>query len=165
VGEYLPGCPSGREQSQKYFAMRVLCVDDNRDLADSVGLLLQLVGHDVRVCYDGFQAVREARDFLPHVCLIDLQLPGMGGDEVARVIKQTASEPSPYLIAITAMGGDLHRIVTREAGFDLHLVKPVSPTELIAILESRRSIIITCGGGCHSTDHDIRPVGDPIRRA
>jgi DNA-binding response OmpR family regulator len=133
-------------------------------LADSVGLLLQLVGYEVRVCYDGFQAVREALDFLPHVCLIDLQLPGMSGDEVARVISQTAPEPSPFLIAVTAMGGDLHRIVTRDAGFDLHLVKPVSPTELISILESRRSIIFPKTDDSRSTGHGHQLVGGPIRR-
>ena len=57
--------------------LRVLCVDDNHDLADSVGTLLELVGFDVRVCYDGFSAVQEAREFLPHVCLVDLQMPGI----------------------------------------------------------------------------------------
>jgi DNA-binding response OmpR family regulator len=118
--------------------MRVLCIDDNRDLADSIGLLLQLVGFEARVCYDGQQAIRLAQEFDPHICLIDLQMPGMSGDDVARALDSQFGEKKPYLIAVTAMGGDLHRILTRKAGFQKHLVKPVPPFELISLLNALR---------------------------
>lgn len=70
--------------------LRVLCVDDNRDVADSTAELLRLVGFEARACYDGPTALAEAAAFLPSVCLIDLNMPGMDGDELATRLRAQA---------------------------------------------------------------------------
>jgi CheY-like chemotaxis protein len=113
-----------------------LCVDDNRDLADSYCVLLDLRGYEAEACYDGPTAVRTAHTFRPDVCLVDLTMPGMDGDAVARAILAQATEPPPVLIAVTAMSGLADRIRTHAAGFQAHLIKPVDPRELIRVIES-----------------------------
>jgi two-component system OmpR family response regulator len=112
--------------------IRVLCVDDNRDLANTVNMLLDYGKFDSRVCYEGTQAIAEATHFRPHVCLIDLLMPGMSGLEVARQIIRNFGESPPFLIAVTAMGEEKHRQQVTEAGFHQHLIKPVAPDELLA---------------------------------
>jgi two-component system OmpR family response regulator len=112
--------------------LRVLCVDDNRDLADSEAMLLDACGYDARACYDGPQALHEAAGFRPIVCLVDLDIPGMDGCEVAARLRGPGEGPPPALVAVTARGGPDDRRRTAAAGFDLHLVKPVDPAELVA---------------------------------
>ena len=67
--------------------IRVLCVDDNCDIADTEAMMLNLYGFDARACYDGFEALELAREFRPHAYLVDLDMPGMDGCEVARVLR------------------------------------------------------------------------------
>jgi PAS domain S-box-containing protein len=114
---------------------RVLVVDDNRDSADTLARLLGMIGFDVRVAYEGPQALREAREFLPEVVLLDIGMPGMSGHEVARALR---SEPGPVadalLIAMTGWGQDRDRQNSREAGFNAHLVKPVELSDLLPLL-------------------------------
>ena len=117
--------------------VRVLCVDDNRDLADSTALLLGACGYDALACYDGADALTEARTFLPAVCLIDLNMPGMDGDEVAVRLKRLLGDAAPSLIAMTAMSGDAAARRIAAAGFDLHLVKPVEPRALLRAVAGR----------------------------
>ena len=114
--------------------LRVLCVDDNRDIADSEAMLLDLLGFDSRACYDGRQAIREVPKFRPDVLLIDLNMPGMDGCDVARVLRLRYEGPPPLLVAITAKGGTEDYRRTRDAGFDAHLVKPVEPSRLVELL-------------------------------
>ena len=106
--------------------VRVLCVDDNRDLAESNAELLRLAGCEVRVCYDGATALPAAEGFRPDVCVLDLNMPGMRGEYLAVWLRARAAGRVPALIALT---GDVQR--TQAAGFDLHLVKPVDPQLLI----------------------------------
>lgn len=113
---------------------RVLCVDDNRDVADSEAELLRVVGFESRACYDGATAQRVAREFTPHVCLIDLHMPGMDGDELAAALL-TAAEWPALMVAVTAMDNDESRDRTRSAGFAFHLVKPVNPHDLLRIVD------------------------------
>jgi CheY-like chemotaxis protein len=110
--------------------LRVLCVDDNRDVADSEALLLRVVGFEARACYTGDAALAEAAAFLPAVCLIDLDMPGMDGCELARRLRAGADYPL-VLVAVTAMSGDVCSARVADAGFDLHLVKPVAPDQLL----------------------------------
>lgn len=114
--------------------VRVLCVDDNRDVADSEVLLLNSEGFDAVACYGGEAALALARTFCPDACLVDLNMPGLDGCEVARRLKAEHCGTPPFLIAVTARSGAgvLHR--TSEAGFDGHLVKPVEPALLLEIL-------------------------------
>lgn len=109
---------------------RVLVVDDNRDAADTLGLLFELDGHTVRLAHDGPSAVSEAAEFQPEIILMDLGLPGFNGDEAARRIRAQPSSVRPFIIALTGWGADADRETTRLAGCDLHLVKPVSHDEL-----------------------------------
>ena len=106
-------------------SLRVLCVDDNRDLADSEAMVLELHGCEVEVCYDGPSALAAALRFGPDVCLIDLNMPGMDGCEVARRLKAWRRGHPVHLIAVTAHGSDEARVKTAAAGFDRHVVKPV----------------------------------------
>jgi CheY-like chemotaxis protein len=113
----------------------VLVVDDNRDVADSAADLLRIVGFEARTCYDGPSALSAAGEFLPDVCLLDLNMPGMEGDEVARLLRDRAGGRPVLLVAVTAMGAEDARRRTTAAGFRLHLVKPVDPHDLLRVLD------------------------------
>jgi len=112
-----------------------LCVDDNRDVADSEAELLCLVGFEARACYDGPSALVEAAAFLPGVCLIDLNMPEMDGDEVAVKLRHQADGVPIVLVAVTAMNNEASCLRIKEAGFDLHLVKPLDPHNLLSLVD------------------------------
>jgi CheY-like chemotaxis protein len=113
---------------------RFLVVDDNRDAADSLALLLRLQGVDTDVAYDGAAALEAVRAKRPDVVLLDLGMPGMDGFEVAARIRREPELAGTALIALTGWGQPDHRRQTREAGFDGHLVKPVELAELQALV-------------------------------
>jgi PAS domain S-box-containing protein len=121
-------------------ALRVLVVDDNREAANSLGLLLKLVGHDVRVAYDGPAALEAARTFQPQVLLQDLQMPGMSGLQVARRLRKQPASGSLLFVALTGYGSDEDRRRCLEAGFDHHLVKPVNWDALQQLLASLAAV-------------------------
>jgi len=112
---------------------RILIVDDNVDSADSLAMLLSLTGHNVRTAHDGPSAIQEARAHRPDVILLDIGLPRMDGFEVARRLRQDPDMRAVLLIAMTGYGQEEDRRKTQEAGFDLHLVKPVDADELTRI--------------------------------
>jgi PAS domain S-box-containing protein len=115
---------------------RVLVVDDNRDAADALALILRDAGHEVGVAYDGPQALDLALDLRPEVALLDLGLPVMDGFELAGRLQ--ARDPAPrLLVAITGYGQDSDRARTAAAGFDEHLVKPVEPAAIVHLVEAR----------------------------
>ena len=116
--------------------LRVLCADDNRDLTDSAVEFLRLVGFDAVACYDGPHALAAAREFIPDICLLDLNMPGMEGDELAGRLREEAGSRVVVFVAITAHGDDESRGRTAAAGFNVHLVKPVDPRHLLQIMES-----------------------------
>jgi CheY-like chemotaxis protein len=120
-----PSTPPGR---------RVLIVDDNRDAADSLGLLLGLDGHDVRVAYAGRPALEIAKQFHPDVAILDLGLPDLSGYDVARLLRQDTVTRRVALIALTGWGQDEHKQRAREAGFDHHLTKPVDLDQLASVM-------------------------------
>ena len=91
-------------------------------------------GCDVRVCYDGPTALALAESFRPDVYVIDLTMPGMDGDELARLLRERDLNPQPRLVAVTALGDDAARRRTTAAGFDFHLVKPGDPDELANVV-------------------------------
>jgi PAS domain S-box-containing protein len=110
--------------------LRLLVVDDNRDAADSLALLLEAAGHPVRVAYDGRTALAVAEAFRPDVALLDIGLPDLSGHEVARRLRAAAWGRHMRLIALTGWGQDDDRRRSAEAGFDHHLTKPVDPASL-----------------------------------
>ena len=117
-------------------ALRVLVVDDNRDAADSLGLVLRLSGAQVHVVHDGAAALEALPHFRPALVLLDLGMPEMDGYEVARRIREELLQRDVSLVALTGWGQaeDRHRV--REAGFDHHLVKPTDFESLQAVLAS-----------------------------
>jgi CheY-like chemotaxis protein len=128
-----PG-PGLNGQLIKPSARRILVVDDNVDAADSLAVLLRLVGNDVRTAHDGPAALEAARAYRPDVVLLDLGLPRMSGYEVCRRLREGHFANGPLVVALTGYGQDEDRRRTREAGFDRHLVKPVNPDELWEVL-------------------------------
>ncbi len=116
--------------------LRILCIDDNRDLADSVVDLLGAVGFQTRACYDGPSALAEAATFRPGVCLIDLNMPGMDGDELAVELRKQAHGVPVVLVAVTAASNDRDVERIKAAGFDLKFTKPVDPQQLILVVDT-----------------------------
>jgi PAS domain S-box-containing protein len=113
---------------------RILIVDDSRDGADSLAIMLRGMGHDIRTAYDGHEALDAVAAFHPAVILLDLGLPKLNGLEVCRRLRQQPGGDQLVIIAQTGWGRDEDRHQTREAGFDHHLVKPVDPGVLTQLL-------------------------------
>ena len=111
---------------------RFLVVDDNRDAAASLALVLKRKGHEVHTAHDGFDAVAVAAKLHPDVVLLDIGMPKLNGYEAARRIRQT--DKSAVLVAITGWGQDQDRRLSSEAGIDAHLTKPVGYTDLMTVL-------------------------------
>jgi signal transduction histidine kinase/ActR/RegA family two-component response regulator len=114
---------------------RILVVEDNADAAATMRDFLELSGHEVELATSGADGVQAARHFHPEVVLCDLGLPGMNGFEVAEELRRDPSTRSARLIAVTGYGRDEDRRRSKEAGFDLHLTKPVDPVQLKALLQ------------------------------
>jgi CheY-like chemotaxis protein len=105
----------------------VLVADPHADTVESTALLLRLWGHDVRCASSGPEALEAALSCRPDAVLMEMGLPGMDGCEVARRLRRREGAPQALLVAVTGYGSERHRQLTREAGFDLHLVKPACP--------------------------------------
>src|SRR4029453_11192836 len=115
---------------------RILVVDDNRDAAETLAAMLRLEGNEVDTAFDGAGAVSASAQFQPDIILMDLGMPKLDGYEAARAIRRDTQGAGVVLIAITGWGGEVDRQMSHDAGFDRHLVKPVVPTELLAMLSS-----------------------------
>jgi len=121
--------------------LSVLIVDDNRDLADSLGVLMRLWGYDVCVAYDGLDGLRTAQAQQPHCLLLDVGMPGMDGYEVAKRVRRVPGLEKAKVIAHTAYSGEEHVRRMHEAGFDYRLTKPVSPVELEGLLRMLEQVM------------------------
>jgi signal transduction histidine kinase/CheY-like chemotaxis protein len=115
-------------------ARRIMVVDDNQDAARSLGILLSGLGATVSTTNDGKTALLTMQSFQPSVILLDIGMPEMDGNEVARRIRQQPQSDKITLIALTGWGQEADRRKTREAGFNYHLIKPVDPRALQALL-------------------------------
>jgi CheY-like chemotaxis protein len=113
---------------------RVLVVDDNGDAAESLAMLLQAAGAEVRTAMNGPAGLEAARRFTPHAILLDLGMPGMDGFEVARRLRAEPGQERALLVALTGWGQEEDRRRTRDSGFDHHLTKPVDVDQLLDIL-------------------------------
>ena len=116
-------------------SLRVLIVDDNRDAAEMLELFTRARGHEAAVAFEGYTAVRVAGDFRPDVVLLDIGMPGMNGYSVARMLRQRATGTRMFVVAVTGWGQEDDRRRGRDAGFDLHLTKPVDPVALERLFE------------------------------
>jgi CheY-like chemotaxis protein len=117
--------------------VRVLVVEDNRDSAESLRRLLYYSGYEVAVAHTGQEGLRTAKRMRPDVVLCDIGLPDTNGFVVATALREEAATCGARLIAVTAYGEDEDRRRAMQAGFDLHLVKPVDPEVLLKKIEAR----------------------------
>ncbi len=115
-------------------SLRILVVDDNIDGADSLATMLQMKRIETRIAYDGEEAVTLAREFQPHVILLDIGLPKLDGYEACRRIRAQCGRRKVVIIAQTGWGQQQDRHRSQEAGFDYHLVKPLDATDLLKLL-------------------------------
>jgi PAS domain S-box-containing protein len=126
---------------------RVLLVEDNVDAADALGMLLELLGHEVQVVHDGLAALEAIQRRMPDVMLVDIGLPGIDGFEVARRVRALPNAASTVLVALTGYGRSEDKERTRAAGFDHHLTKPVE----IDALQGLVATLAKAGPGATTT--------------
>lgn len=117
-------------------SLKILVVDDNIDAAEMLKLLLEAMGHDVLVEYGPLRALEQAKRYTPQVCLIDIGLPEIDGNEVARRLRKQSENATAVLVAITGYGQESDRVSALAAGFDHHLVKPVDTSALTSVLSA-----------------------------
>jgi CheY-like chemotaxis protein len=109
---------------------RILIADDNADSAESMGMLLRLMGNDVRIASDGLEAVEQAAAFQPDIVLMDIGMPRLDGYEAARRIRNQDWSRDTLLVAVTGWGASDDSDEATAAGFDHHFTKPLDPAEL-----------------------------------
>jgi CheY-like chemotaxis protein len=120
--------------------LQVLVVDDNQDAADTLAVFLRLFDYEVRVAYDGFQAVRAVSEAVPDCVVMDFNMPGMDGCEAARKVRELPDTERVVLVCLTAYSDSQTRRKVESAGFNHFLTKPAFPDDVTRILE-------TCGRG------------------
>lgn len=118
---------------------RILVVDDNRDSALSLAMMLSIMGHETRTAHDGESAVSTAELFVPEAVLLDIGLPKLNGYEVAQRIRENGWGTSMFLIAVTGWGQDEDRQRSTEVGLNVHMVKPVEPAAIERLLAELRA--------------------------
>ena len=143
-----------KRKESEYPPFRVLCVDDYRDCADSLAMLMETMGFEARACYDGRSALVANESFHPSLCFIDLNMPGMDGDSLARSLLTSAVWHPLLLVAVTAMSDEKSRNRTSAAGFHMHLVKPVDQRQLVDVIDA---LFISAESATHSRVSGDRP--------
>jgi len=119
---------------------KILVADDDQDSAESLAMLFQMMGHDVRAAREGLEAIRIAEEFRPDLILLDIGMPNLNGYETCRRIREQVWGRAMVIAALTGWARDEDRDRSQQAGFDRHFVKPVDPTaleELLAGLPAR----------------------------
>ena len=142
---------TGRRVHSSIDELSVLVVDDNKDAAESLAMLLRTAGAEIHIAHDGPTALAAFERSEPHVVLLDIGMPDMDGCEVARRLREIARPERVALVALTGWGQDEDRRRVREAGFDHHLVKPVELAALQALLAAlpRRRRVAAAEGALH----------------
>jgi CheY-like chemotaxis protein len=118
--------------------LRVLVADDNKNTADSLGMLLTAWGHEPLIAYDGLAALKKGQNDHPDVALLDLGLPGMDGYRLAQQLRREPALKNITLIAVTGYKWKDAHLRSQEYGFDHHLVKPVDPKQLESLLATMK---------------------------
>ncbi len=113
---------------------RIIIVDDDTDGAASLSMLLTMVGHEVATAHDGLEAIKAAGEFKPHIVLLDLDLPKLNGYDVCRRMRAENWGNRALIVAVTGWADEAHRQQALTAGFDMHLVKPVSAEVFMTVL-------------------------------
>jgi len=125
-----PEQPKRPANGRASVARRVLVVDDNVDAAAMLAALIRQLGHEVEIVHDGSAALRAVEGYRPEVILLDIGMPGMNGFEVAQRLRELRRVPGLRIVAVTGWGKPEDRQRSREAGFDMHLIKPVELSEI-----------------------------------
>jgi CheY-like chemotaxis protein len=120
---------------------RIMVVDDNQDSADSLAMLLRMLGHEVATAHDGERALAVAGEFRPDVAILDIGLPKLNGYELAQQIREQPWAKNVVLVALTGWGQEQHRRRSAESGFNHHLTKPVEFDHLQQILAAADSCL------------------------
>jgi CheY-like chemotaxis protein len=120
--------------------VKVLVADDNRDAADTLGMLLELSHHEVLVAHSGDQALQMARDAQPQAVILDIGMPGVTGYDVAREIRREPWGEKVLLLALTGWGRADDKARAAEAGFDHHLTKPIDVDHMERLLGSAQPV-------------------------
>jgi len=128
-----PAVSFGQSNRQALGGVRVLVVDDNRDGADAMGMLISDLGGEVSVVYDGPSALALLEEFMPDVVLLDIGMPGMDGYETCKRIRE-ACAMDVAVVAITGWGQERDRKRATDAGFDAHLTKPADPVQIADLI-------------------------------
>ena len=136
-------------------ALHVLVVDDNRDAADSLCMLLRLWGYDCLVAYDGAAGLQAACDYRPDCLLIDIAMPGLDGYTLARRVRAQPGLDDAKLVALTAFSDETHVRRSQEAGFHFHLVKPTEPLEIKRIMNMLNELIRLASGAEEMTRQNV----------
>ena len=147
------GTPAGDD-------LRVLVVDDNREAADTLAILLGLWGYDCQVSYDGESALRVAEDYRPDCLLLDINLPGVDGLGVARHLRRHPELGRVKLVALTAYSDPTNTQRIREAGFDYHVVKPADPDQMRSLLAMLGEVVCLAGQTKELAQQNLALVGE-----
>jgi PAS domain S-box-containing protein len=140
-GTLRPVVPPGAKPPSAVVPRRILIADDNEDAANTLAMLMQTAGHEVRTAHGGHAALKLAGSFRPEVALLDIGMPDLDGYEVARNVRETPWGQDILLVALTGWGQEDDKRRARAAGFDHHLTKPVDPHDLDELLSvGRRSL-------------------------
>lgn len=134
-----PSSGSG-DQSDGSSTRRIVIADDNVDSANSLSTLLKMLGNDVWIAHDGLDAIDVVAEFQPQFVLLDIGMPKLNGYETCRQIRRKPWGQAMVLIALTGWGQEHNRLISVEAGFDYHLIKPVEIGELTRIFESSHGV-------------------------
>jgi PAS domain S-box-containing protein len=124
--------PARAIEPEEFRPLRILVVDDNEDAANGLGQLLQTLGHEVRVVFDGPSAIAVSQELRPELAMLDIGMPVMNGYDVARALR--SADPKLVLVAVTGWGHEAARRQAQAAGFQHHLVKPVTESTLIELV-------------------------------
>jgi CheY-like chemotaxis protein len=132
-----PKSPTGipADEQKPAAKHRVLIADDNRDSADSLAMYLKIKGHDTSTAYDGEEAIAAAEAIRPDVVLLDIGMPKLNGYDVCRRIREQPWARGTLMVAVTGFA-QRDQLLTKAAGFDRHMVKPVEPAALVKLLAS-----------------------------
>ncbi len=122
-------------QPGAFRALRILVADDSEDNAQSLAMVLRLIGHETRIAKDGYEALAIADDFRPDVAVLDIDMPSLDGYETARALRERPWARAMLLCALTGWGQSDDRKRAADAGFDAHFVKPVGPDVLASAIE------------------------------
>jgi CheY-like chemotaxis protein/anti-sigma regulatory factor (Ser/Thr protein kinase) len=117
---------------------RILVVDDNKDAASSLSMMLKILGNEVRTAHDGEEGVAAAAEYRPDLIVLDVGMPKLNGFEACRRIREQSWGKGIFIVALTAWGQEEDKRRSQEAGFDHHVVKPVEPADLEELLGSLR---------------------------